>query len=86
MSGTNVLQLDRRQFSYLLIFCLVLVFFQANSASGIQVGKDILESPLEAAHDLWRFDGVVLIAEEGKVLFSQGYGLANLVFAATKPS
>lgn len=35
------------------------------------------EKYLKAAHELWGFDGAILVAKNGRILFSQGYGLAN---------
>jgi hypothetical protein len=61
-----------RKRSFLLLIASVATCLNVQSAFGIQLNKGKLKSYAEAAHDLWRFDGVVLIAQEGRVLFSSG--------------
>ncbi|MFZ5979169.1 MAG: serine hydrolase [Candidatus Zixiibacteriota bacterium] len=58
----------------------LIVLFLLPVISGLFGCKDIqqkIDAYLEAAHELWGFEGSVLVAVDGQVLFSRGYGLAN---------
>jgi CubicO group peptidase (beta-lactamase class C family) len=65
-----------REAAFLLTMVLVAVFSHADvQAKNLQ--KD-LDEYLNAAHDVWKFQGATLVAKDGKVLFEKGYGMANI--------
>jgi len=59
----------------MLIFSFLLIF-----ANGCRNNSRKLVEYLDAAHELWGFNGAVLVAYEGKIVFSQGYGFADQEF------
>ena len=46
------------------------------SPAGCRRYRQEIAAYLDAAHQLWGFDGAVVIARNGRMLFKQGYGLA----------
>ncbi len=47
---------------------------------GLGACRDItteLQTYMDKVHDLWRFEGAVLVAYDGHVILSRGYGMAN---------
>ncbi|HTF28559.1 MAG TPA: serine hydrolase domain-containing protein, partial [Flavitalea sp.] len=42
-----------------------------------QTPKQKIEELMSAYADLYKFNGTVLVAEKGKIIFSKGYGLKN---------
>ncbi len=61
--------------SILLITVSTGLLFQKNILA--QDKSDKIDELLQRYHDYGQFDGTVLVAENGKVVFKKGYGLAN---------
>jgi len=47
---------------------------------------DKLESYLEAAHELWKFNGSILIAWKGRLVINKSYGMANEIIGLPNTS
>ena len=60
-----------------MIMCFVLCFVFADWAPA-QNKADEIEKLLQIYYDYGQFNGTVLVAEGGKVIFKKGYGLANM--------
>lgn len=60
----------------LVVFIWALLFIQTASFSQNKAGK--IDELMELYFDYGQFNGTVLVAEKGKVLFKKGYGLANM--------
>ncbi len=72
----NFMNRDQRFFSVFLIMILpVLLTF-----SGCRLIEERMDNYLNAAHELWGFNGSVLVAWNGRVILSKGYGLADNTF------
>jgi CubicO group peptidase (beta-lactamase class C family) len=48
--------------------------------SGCRETRDEMDRYLTAAHEVWGFQGAALVAHDGKVILSEGYGYADRVF------
>ena len=58
----------------------VLIFLLISSFGDIQA-KELekeLDDYLNACHEIWKFHGAVLVAQNGEVIFKKGYGMANI--------
>jgi CubicO group peptidase (beta-lactamase class C family) len=58
----------------------VLIFLLIGSSASIQ-GKELkqeMDDYLNACHRIWKFHGAALVAQKGKVIFENGYGMANI--------
>lgn len=62
--------------SVLLITVLVLFVFQNYSFAQDKTSK--IDKLMQVYYDLGKFNGTVLVAEKGKVLYKKGFGLANM--------
>lgn len=60
----------------ILIVILAAFVFQLNVFSQDKASK--IDELMKVFHDYGQFNGTVLVAEEGKVIFKKGYGLANM--------
>jgi CubicO group peptidase (beta-lactamase class C family) len=60
----------------ILIVILAAFVFQPNAFSQDKASK--IDELMKVFHDYGQFNGTVLVAEEGKVIFKKGYGLANM--------
>lgn len=60
----------------LLLFSLCLAFL----SSGCKNYQNEIEEYLDAANQLWGFEGSVLVSYRGKVMLARGYGMANQQF------
>ena len=60
----------------LVLLLIIAVIF----ASGCKPVHDEMDRYLEAAHDVWGFQGSALVAYKGKVILAKGYGMANYTF------
>jgi len=70
-------RLFRSMAGFLFILCLVPLLLFFSSCRKVKKVKNKLDSYVTAAHELWGFDGVALVAVHGKIIFCKGYGLAN---------
>jgi CubicO group peptidase (beta-lactamase class C family) len=61
-------------FGVALVFLLALGTLKGQAADL----KKEFDRYLTAASDVWKFQGTVLVAKEGKVIFEKGYGMANI--------
>jgi len=61
---------------YLYIFIITLLLFPPWAAAQDKAAK--IDQLMSAYHGLKQFNGTVLVAEGGKVIFKRGYGLANM--------
>ncbi|MBK7711376.1 MAG: beta-lactamase family protein [Bacteroidales bacterium] len=57
-----------------LIFSILLFIQFAYS----QTNMDKIRTLMEAYHNLGQFNGTVLVAEQGKLIFKEGFGYANM--------
>ena len=59
---------------------IFLVFSLFTSLAMVQAAKleKQLDDYLTAAHDVWKFQGAALVAKNGKVIFKNAYGMANI--------
>ena len=57
----------------ILLVCLLSVVFLSTCRDVCKPMDDYLKS----AHDLWGFEGTALVAYDGRVILSRGYGMAN---------
>ncbi len=64
---------------YLSIF-LIMILAMILTFSGCRLIEDRLDNYLNAAHELWGFNGSVLVAWNGRVILSKGYGMADNTF------
>jgi CubicO group peptidase (beta-lactamase class C family) len=55
----------------------VLIFFAIHNCVFAQDKSAKIDELMQRYHDYGQFDGAVLVAEDGKVVFKKGYGLAN---------
>lgn len=62
---------------YKCVFTLAMFFLCSNSFINAQTTDTRFEDYMNAAVKLERFNGYVLIAKDGKTVFSKGYGMAN---------
>lgn len=62
--------------SALLVVAFLLSAFFANAQAAKLEKK--LDDYLKAAHDVWKFHGAALVAKDGKVIFKNAYGMANI--------
>lgn len=62
---------------YRCVFPLVMSFLFVNSNAIAQTIESRFDEYMNATVKLGRFNGYVLIARDGKVVFSKGYGMAN---------
>lgn len=60
----------------LLAALLILFAFQTNSSAQDKAAK--IDEFVKLYHNTGQFNGTVLVAEKGKVIFKKGYGLANI--------
>ena len=60
--------------SYLIVACL---FFAGIQPAAAQTKKERLHQVMNSYHNYNMFDGAVLVAENGKVLYKEAFGLAN---------
>ncbi len=60
----------------LFVLCFAVVFFVAPVNAQKKAAQ--IDKLVEAYHDYGLFNGSVLVAEKGKVIFKKGYGLANM--------
>lgn len=59
---------------------LLLISVSILLLTGCKPLQDEMDRYLEAAHDIWGFQGSVLVAYKGKVILAKGYGMANYTF------
>ena len=64
-------------FKYQCVLALVMFFLFFNSTVGAQTIQSRFDEYMNATVKLGRFNGYVLVAREGKTIFSKGYGMAN---------
>ncbi len=57
----------------LFVLCLLFTF----SAAGCRETVKSLDDYLEQAHKYWGFEGTALVAVDGEIILSKGYGMAN---------
>lgn len=62
---------------YPCVFALVMCFLSSNIIASAQSIDPRFDEYLNAVVKLGRFNGYVLVARDGKVVFSKGYGMAN---------
>ncbi len=67
------------KFGYLLAFP-ILLFVLLFVFSGCKIVESDLDNYLNAAHELWGFNGSVMVAWNRRVILSKGYGLADNTF------
>ena len=63
-----------KAFSTLIIFCLLIVYH--NSLA--QTKSQKIDALLSQFHEYGQFNGSALVAENGKVIFKKGFGMANM--------
>src|ERR1700674_537826 len=63
--------------SYTCVFAVVLLILFSNAFVKAQSVNPRFDEYMNAMAKLGRFNGYVLIARDGKTVFSKGYGLAN---------
>lgn len=68
-------QTGRLRLSFLLVLLLLSVIL-----SGCQEIIDNLNLYLDSAHELWGFNGSVLILWNNRIVFNKNYGMANIKF------
>lgn len=56
----------------ILLLIILLLFFNS-----CRENENKIDRYLKAANELWGFEGVALVAVDGKVILSRGYGMAN---------
>jgi len=64
---------------YSLIFMIISVVLLM-AFSGCRMIEEKLDNYLNAAHELWGFNGSVIVAWNGRVILNEGYGLADNTF------
>jgi CubicO group peptidase (beta-lactamase class C family) len=72
-------KLHSRIRSFLLVF-LTIILAALLTFSGCRIIEDKLDNYLNATYKLWGFSGSVLVARNGCVILSKGYGLADKTF------
>ena len=60
----------------LLLFCVLAVFLQQTALAQDHAAK--IQEVLATAHKYRQFNGAALVAENGKVVYKGGFGLANM--------
>jgi len=68
--------MQTRQKRYLYIFIITLLLFVPWAVAQDKAAK--IDQLMSTYHGLRQFNGTVLVAEGGKVIFKRGYGLANM--------
>lgn len=59
---------------FVLIF---LLFVSFTSTQGKEL-KQEMDDYLKASHEIWKFHGTALVAQNGEIIFKKGYGMANI--------
>lgn len=59
---------------FVLIF---LLFVSFTSTQGKEL-KQEMDDYLKASHEIWKFHGTALVAQNGEVIFKKGYGMASI--------
>lgn len=67
----------RHSIIFLTIAILLTAFFISQNHLAAQDKSAMIDELVQQYHDYGQFDGVVLVAEGGKVLLKKGYGYAN---------
>ncbi len=62
----------------LYVAALSLLVVASATASQPADQPEPYEEYLQAAHDVWNFQGAALVAKNGKVIFKNGYGMASI--------
>jgi CubicO group peptidase (beta-lactamase class C family) len=77
----NIYDLNREKYPTFesFYYAILTIFRSSNCAKPQTPGRqEILHEYLESYHKQGTFNGVVLVAEKGKVILSEGYGFANI--------
>ena len=63
-----------------LILALIITFtvFIPTSSSFAQTKAEKIDNFLQACHQNGQFNGAVLVAEQGKIIYNKAYGIANI--------
>ena len=68
---------EKLKYGFRFVLFGLLLLAVTSGMTGCKDKQKKIDAYLDAAHELWGFDGAVLVAVDGRALFSRGYGMAN---------